>query len=171
MSKPDLSYYLLQMIKKTKPLIFFSLIFFLTSCSFYSQPGIWSGDEEEKRRMTELIKEQKEQEVKKSIKFYSSLNPYSEEILPIKKITLSDPVKVSSWKMPGLNHQNFFGNIYLTGIDNNFLKKKIGKNKFSISRIMPSPLSFKNNIFFSDDTGTIFNINQKGKVNWKKKYL
>ena len=32
---------------------------------------------------------------------------------------------------------------------------------------MSSPLSFKNNIFFSDDTGTIFNINQKGKVNWK----
>ena len=168
MSKPDLSYYLLQMIKKTKPLIFFSLIFFLTSCSFYSQPGIWSGGEEEKRRMTELIKEQKEQEVKKSIKFYSSLNPYSKEILPIKKITLSEPVKVSSWKMSGLNHQNFFGNIYLTGIDNNFLKKKIGKNKFSISRIMLSPLSFKNNIFFSDDTGTIFNINQKGKINWKK---
>ena len=148
MSKPDLSYYLLQMIKKTKPLIFFSLIFFLTSCSFYSKPGIWSGGEEEKRRMTELIKEQKEQEVKKSIKFYSSLNPYSKEIFPIKKITLSDPVKVSSWKMPGLNHQNFFGNIYLTGIDNNFLKKKIGKNNFSILRVMSSPLSFKNNIFF-----------------------
>ena len=64
--------------------------------------------------------------------------------------------------------KNFFGNIFLTGIDNNFLKKKIGKNKFSISRVMSSPLSFKNNIFFSDDTGTIFNINQKGKVNWKK---
>ena len=73
MSKPDLSYYLLQMIRKTKPLIFFSLIFFLTSCSFYSKPEIWSGDEEEKRRMTELIKEQneKEQEGKKNIKFYS----------------------------------------------------------------------------------------------------
>ena len=168
MSKPDPSYYLLQMIKKTKPLIFFLLTFFLTSCSFYSNLGIWSGDEEEKRRMTKLIEEQKEQEVKKSIKFYSSLSLYSKEILPIKKITLSDPVKVSSWKMPGLNHQNFFGNIFLTGIDNNFLKKKIGKNKFSISRIMSSPLSFKNNIFFSDDTGTIFNINQKGKINWKK---
>ena len=74
------------MIKKTKPFIFFLLIFFLTSCSFYSKPGIWSGGEEEKRRMTELIKEQKEQEVKKSIKFYSSLNTYSKEMLPIKKL-------------------------------------------------------------------------------------
>ena len=71
--------------------------------------------------MTKLIEEQKEQEVKKSIKFYSSLSSYSKEILPIKKITLSDPVKVSSWQMSGLNHQNFFGNIYLTGINNNFL--------------------------------------------------
>ena len=53
------------MIKKTKPLIFFLLIFFLTSCSFYSKQGIWSGGEVEKRRITELIKEQEEQEVKK----------------------------------------------------------------------------------------------------------
>ena len=58
--------------------------------------------------MTELIREQKEQEGKKSIKFYSSLSFYSKEILPIKKITLSDPVKVSSWKMSGLNHPKIF---------------------------------------------------------------
>ena len=77
MSKLDLSYYLLQMIKKIQPLIFFLLTFFLTSCSFYPNLGIWSGDEEEKRRMTKLIEEQKEQASKKSIKFYSSLSSYS----------------------------------------------------------------------------------------------
>ena len=103
MSKPDLSYYLLQMIRKTKPLIFFSLIFFLTSCSFYSKPEIWSGGEEEKRRMTELIKEQKEQEVKKSIKFYSSLSPYSKEVLPIKKITLSKSISSKTLKSSKLS--------------------------------------------------------------------
>ena len=81
MNKPNLSYYLLQMIKKTKPLIFFLLIFFLSSCSFYSKSGIWTGNEEEKRRMTELIKDQKEQEGQKSIKFYSSSDSYSKEIL------------------------------------------------------------------------------------------
>ena len=70
--------------------------------------------------------------------------------------------------MSGLNHQNFLGNIYLSGIDNTFLKKKIGKNKFSISRITTSPLIYKNNIFLSDDNGTIFNIDQSGKINWKK---
>ena len=70
--------------------------------------------------------------------------------------------------MSGLNLQNSLGNIYLSGIENNFLKKKIGKNKFSISKVMSSPLFFNDNIIFADDSGTIFNINQKGKVNWKR---
>ena len=70
--------------------------------------------------------------------------------------------------MSSLNHQNFLGNIYLSGIDNVFLKKKIGKNKSSISKIISSPLIFKNNKNFSDGKGTIFNINQSGRINWKK---
>jgi len=70
--------------------------------------------------------------------------------------------------MYGLNHQNFLGNIYLPGINNNFLKKKIGKNKFSVKNITNSPLIYKNNIYFSDDTGSIFSIDQSGKINWKK---
>ena len=49
-----------------------------------------------------------------------------------------------------------------------FLKKKIGKDKFSISKNSSSPLVFNKNIILSDDTGTIFSINQKGKINWKK---
>ena len=32
--------------------------------------------------------------------------------------------------MSGLNHQNFLGNIYLSGIDNIFLKKKLEKINF-----------------------------------------
>ena len=70
--------------------------------------------------------------------------------------------------MPGLNHQNFLGNIYLSGVDNTFLKKKIGKNKFSLYKIKTSLLASKNYIIFSDDNGTVFNINERGKVNWKK---
>ena len=50
--------------------------------------------------------------------------------------------------MPGLNLQNFFGNIYLSGTNNNFLRKKIGKDKFSISQNTTSPLIFNDNIFF-----------------------
>ena len=33
---------------------------------------------------------------------------------------------------------------------------------------MSSPLVFKGNIILADDTGTVFSINKKGKVNWKK---
>ena len=52
--------------------------------------------------------------------------------------------------------------------DNIFLKKRIGKNKFSTSRIISSPLIYENNIVFSDDAGTIFNISENGKIYWKK---
>ena len=48
-----------------------------------------------------------------------------------------------------------------------FLKKKIGKNKFSKSKIISSPLIFEDSIIFSDDKGTIFSIYQNGEVNWK----
>ena len=78
------------------------------------------------------------------------------------------PKKNLSWGMSGLNHQNFLGNIYLSGAENLFLKKKAGKNKFSVSKITSSPLVSMNNIIFSDNSGTIFNINQNGKINWKK---
>ena len=60
--------------------------------------------------------------------------------------------------MSGLNLQNFIGNLYLPKINNNFLKKKIGKDKFSISRSMSSPLITDNTIILADDKGTIFNI-------------
>ena len=32
---------------------------------------------------------------------------------------------------------------------------------------MSSPLVFNENIIFSDDTGSIFSIDRKGKINWK----
>ena len=70
--------------------------------------------------------------------------------------------------MSGANLQNFLGNIYLNGTKNIFLKKKIGKNKFSLSKNFISPVISKDNIIFSDDRGTIFSINKKGKIIWKK---
>ena len=138
----------------------------LVNCSFDNKTGIWSGDKDEKRRISEL--EKKQSRTISTDTIYSSENTYSEEKTLVKKISLSIPKKNLSWEMSGLNHQNFLGNIYLSGIDNTFLKKKIGKNKFSTSRITASPLIYKNNIFLSDDNGTIFNIDQSGKINWKK---
>ena len=153
-------------MNKKKKLIFFLVLILLVNCSFDDKTGIWSGDKDEKRRISEL--EKKQGRTISTDTIYSSENIYSEEKTLVKKISLSIPKKNLSWEMSGLNHQNFLGNIYLSGIDNTFLKKKIGKNKFSSSRITASPLIYKNNIFLSDDNGTIFNIDQSGKINWKK---
>ena len=153
-------------MNKKKNLIFFLIFILLVNCSFDNKTGIWSGDEKEKRRISELEKEQKQTKVVDYI--YSSKSVYSKEISLTKKISISNPRKNLSWKMSSLNQQNFLGNIYLSGIDNIFLKKKIGKNKFPISKIISSPLVFENNIIFSDNNGTIFNINQNGEINWKK---
>ena len=153
------------MINK-KNLIFFLIFILLNNCSFDNKTGIWGDSEKEKRKISELEKKQKQiLDVKK---IYSSENIYLKEVPLTKNISLSKPKKNLSWKMSSLNHQNFLGNIYLSGIDNIFLKKKIGKDKFSESRVITSLLAFKNNIILSDDTGTIFNINQSGKINWKK---
>lgn len=153
-------------MSRKKDLIFFLVLILLVNCSFDDKTGIWSGDEKERRRISELEKEQGQ--TIDIDKIYSSENIYSEEKALTKKISLSKPKKNLSWEMSGLNHQNFLGNIYLSGIDNIFLKKKIGKNKFDMSKATASPLIYDNNIFFSDDNGTIFNINQNGKINWKK---
>ena len=153
------------MIKKIKYLIFFLIFILFVSCSFHKS-GIWTGDEKEKKKVSELEKEQRR--IIDVVKVYTSESFYSKEIPAVKSISLTEPKTNSSWKMSGLNLQNFVGNIYLSGIGNNFLKKKIGKDKFSILQVMSSPLVFNDNIIFADDTGTIFSINQRGKVNWKK---
>ena len=149
-----------------KSLVFFLIFILLSNCSFDDKTGIWGGSEKEKRRISELEKEQKQ--IIDIERVYSSENIYNDEIPLTKGISLSKSKKNQSWQMSGLNHQNFLGNIYLSGTDNVFLKKKIGKNKFSISNIAASILAFKNNIILSDDVGTIFSINANGNINWKK---
>ena len=73
------------MIKKK--LKFFLIILLLTSCSFDKKTGIWSGSEKEKRRISELEKEQKSIiEVKK---IYSTENFYDKQINLTKNIIIS----------------------------------------------------------------------------------
>ena len=165
MTKLNLSLQLLIMSRK-KNLIFFLALILLTNCSLDNKTGIWTGEENEKKRITELDEEKKQ--IVNTVNIYSSENIYSKEVSLTKNIRISKPKKNLSWKMHSLNHQNFLGNIYLSGIDNIFLKKKIGKNKFSKSQIISSPLFFEGNLIFSDDKGTIFSINQGGAINWKK---
>ena len=165
MIKPYLNLHLL-LTSNRKNFIFFLIFILLSNCSFDNKTGIWGGSEKEGKRISELEKKQKQ--IIDIRKVYSTENIYTTEISLTKNISLSKPKKNESWKMSSLNHQNFLGNIYLSGIDNMFLKKKIGKNKYSVSNTITSLLAFENNLVFSDDRGTIFNINENGKINWKK---
>ena len=153
-------------MNKKKYIVFFLISALFTSCSFDNKSGIWKGGEEEKRKVAQLEEEQKAEA--NTTKIYSSENKYSKEKSISRKITLSKPENNSSWTMPGLNHQNNLGNLYLTGIKSKFLKKKVGKNKFSLSKITSSPLAHKNSIIFSDDRGTIYKIGYSGKLKWKQ---
>ena len=153
------------MIKKVKYLIFFLIFILFASCSFDNKSGIWSGSEKEKKKVSKLEKEQRR--VIDVVRVYTSETFFSKEIPAVKSVNLTKPKTNSFWKMSGLNLQNFVGNIYLSGIDNNFLNKGIGKDKFSIFHIVATPLVHNDNIIFVDDSGSIFNINQRGKLNWK----
>ena len=153
-------------MNKKKNVIFFLALILLVNCSFDTKTGIWTGVEDEVKRIIELEKEQlKRKNIKK---IYSSKNIYYIEKALTGKIILSQPKKNLSWEMPGLNNQNFLGNIYLSSVDNKFLKKKIGKNKLSLSKTTIPPLIYKNNIFLSDDKGTIFCVDEYGDIIWKK---
>ena len=121
MIKLDINLFLLAMIKK-KNLVFLLIFFFIINCSFDDKTGIWSGSKKEKKRIYQLEKEQRK--IIDVTKIYSSDDVYSKEISLDQNISLSKPKKNLSWGMSGLNHQNFLGNIYLSGIDDIFLIKK-----------------------------------------------
>ena len=158
---------LINLDKLLKNKIFLIVIFFfINSCSFDSKTGIWSGGEDEKKRISDLEKKQKS--VIKFENVYLSDDVFLEELTLNQSIKLPKAILNRSWLMSGLNNQNFLSNIYLSSINNTFLKKKIGKNKFSISKRSSSILTFNDNILISDDKGTIFYINQYGKIIWKK---
>ena len=145
-------------------LILVSIFFLCVNCSFDSKTGIWSGNEKEKRRIVEL-----ENDKKKSIeKVYTSEDVSVEEVNAIKNVILSQAKKNNNWITSNFNVQNFIGHKYLSGVDNNFIKKKVGKNKFSFSKVLSSPIVGENFIILTDDTGSIFNLSKRGKIRWKK---
>jgi outer membrane protein assembly factor BamB len=146
--------------------IFFILIFILlNNCSFDSKTGIWDGSVEEPVR---IVTEEEKKNIVKKYKVYSTDSSYLEEKRLLKSIILSKPSKNSSWKESGLNLQNNTGNMYLPYPEKVFLKKKVGANKFSIYKLETSLLEYQDHLILSDDRGTIFKINNKGKIIWKQ---
>jgi len=151
-----------------KKIIFFLISITLFNCSFDHKTGIWDGSKSEERRLSKLEKEQRKNKDSNIFKVFSSEDIYDEEVILKEEVVLSKPIKNLSWKMSGLNYQNFLGNIYLQSADINFLKKKVGKNKLSLSRYTSTPLFYMNNLLLSDDKGTIFYIDEYGELIWKK---
>ena len=142
------------------------LLILLTNCSLDSKTGIWGDKKKERKRIAELEDNQKQ--VLRTSKIFSSDNIYAEEKKLDKAIILSKPKENSFWTMSSLNNQNFLGNIYLSGVENTYLKKKIGKAIKSFSPIPTSLLFYNNSIILSDSKGTIFSVSPNGKIIWKK---
>lgn len=140
-----------------------STLFLLNHCSFVDNSKIWTGDEEEIKRVAELEAESKI----KTSKIYSTDDNFKEEIQINKRIFLDEPTNNKSWSMSKLNLQNSTGNLYLPSSNNRFLSKKVGKDRFNILQKIHSPIFFDNNILVADDSGFIKKINKKGSVYWK----
>ena len=98
------------MNNKTRYLIFIFIIVTLTNCSFDKKTGIWPGDKNERERISELEKKQKD--FIEVISFYTSDTAFDKEVNSVKNITLTKPKANTSWTMSGLNLQNFLGHIY-----------------------------------------------------------
>ncbi len=146
--------------------LFFLLIFLLlNSCSFDDKSGIWNSIEKEKKRIEQLRSAQDRE--KNVIKIISSEVTYKKEIKPVKNTLLSKPIKNLNWTTSDFNLQNSVGNIYLPGINNIFLSKKIGKKVFMWSKLTSSPLIYDDYIITVDDRGIIYKIDKKGKKIWK----
>ena len=78
-------------MNKKKNLIFFLIFILLVNCSFDDKTGIWSGNEKEKIRISELEKEQNQ--TKNIDNIYSSEDIYSKEVSLIKNISISNTKK------------------------------------------------------------------------------
>ena len=153
-------------MNKKKYFLFILVFFLLPNCSFDSKTGIWGDKEKEILRSDEIAKRQKQ--IINVEKVYSSENINLKEKYLKKNITLSKPRNNTSWLSSSLNNQNLLGNLSLQNSSSLFLKKNIGKNKFPILNSKSQPIAKNNNIFFSDDNGTIYCIEENGKIKWKR---
>ena len=81
---------------KGKNLILFLIFILLINCSFDNKTGIWGGEEEEKRKISELEKEQKQ--IIDVYKVYSSESNSLKEIILNRDIILVEPKKIHHGK-------------------------------------------------------------------------
>ena len=115
-------------ILKYSFLLFIALL--ITNCSFDHKTGLWSGQDNEKKRIEEL--ERRQNSKIEVLKIYTRKNLFSKEIDANNAVKLSKPINKISWEVAGSNLQNLSGNIYLPNIKKNFIKKKSSKKKIFV---------------------------------------
>ena len=148
------------MTKNIVNIIFFLTFILLTNCSLDNKTGIWK--EENKS-----VKKTEKEDLGPKFQIFSSSKHNIKEVTFNKKVNLKKPIKNVSWSMSDLNLQSNLGNLYLSGINKKFLKKQAGKNKFNVAKVLSSPIVIDDAIIVSNNSGTIYKIDKRGKIRWK----
>ena len=99
------------------------LLLYLSNCSFDKKSGIWTGSEEEKRKISNLEKSGKII----NISAVQSDKYFTKEINSKKTTKLIPAQKNLSWPTSDLNLYNLKGNLYYPGSLKIIFKKKVGK--------------------------------------------
>tara|TARA_Y100000590_G_scaffold528_1_gene717 strand:+ start:3887 stop:5236 length:1350 start_codon:yes stop_codon:yes gene_type:complete len=148
------------MIKLFKLFILINLIFYLSSCSF-KNTGVFFNDR---------LKELEDEIAKKNSKLvFSKRKMFREEIAGEIKKNILPPLSNENWTGKYFAPSNYIPHLKYENQKELFYKsKKLGKNKFGILGSVFEPILLKENIFFYDSSGNIYNfsMNQHDLV-WK----
>ena len=132
-------------------------VFLLFACSFHSQSDFWT-------RHKTLDKQEELTTLSKTTLYLNTGKQKFKEISSTEEILIDSPINNSNWPMPSLNNGNLIKNLKFEGDLNFFFKRKIGKNRKKLLNTYSSPIHFKNNILFSDNNGSIFNLTDEGEL-------
>ena len=148
------------MIKLFKLFILINLIFYLSSCSFKNTGGFFN----------DRLKELEDEIAKKNSKLvFSKRKMFREEIAGEIKKNILPPLSNENWTGKYFAPSNYIPHLKYENQKELFYKsKKLGKNKFGILGSVFEPILLKDNIFFYDSSGNIYNfsMNQRDLV-WK----
>ena len=134
-------------------------IFLLFACSFHSQSDFWTKHK--------TLDKQEELKTLSKTTLYSTTGKHQfKEVSSAQAISIDSPINNSNWPMPSLNNGNLVNNLKFEGDLNFFFKRKIGKNRKKLLNTYSSPIHFQNNILFSDNNGSIFNLTDEGELIW-----
>jgi len=138
---------------------YLTFIFLLFACSFHSQSDFWT-------KHKTLDKQDELKTLGKTTLYSSTGKKKFKEISSTQEISIDAPINNTNWSMPSLNNSNLIKNLKFEGDLNFFFKRKIGKNRKKLLNTYSSPIHFQNNILFSDNNGSIFNLTDEGELIW-----